>query len=283
MQPTFTATNTTSAYQLRYHFAWYTRSRQARFEAPEVVTAINEHLLDISERHEYHLLETQVYPSVARTLISLKPNQSPSRVTNIVRGNLAKHLREQTGIQNVWSRGFFVRSVGNVTADVIRQYVSSQYQHHRAVPEHDPEFGQLARFHNPVDASQVRRDSHSAYEYNIHIVFVTQKRKEFLDVTVAEELVGYWRSVCHKKRWVPWDIEVVSDHAHLLVGLRPKDDPERAALSLMNNSEYFFGRRYRAAMRDSDLTALWQPSFYVGTAGAATTAQVKSFLRSDHF
>ncbi len=169
-----------------------------------------------------HYLSLQEAPFTRCGVIRRLGNQSPSRVTNIFRGNLAKHLREQTGIQNVWSRGFFVRSVGNVTADAIRQYASSQYQRHRAEPEHDPEFGPLARFHNSVDTSQIRRDSHSAYEYNIHIVIVTQKRKEFLDVTVAEELVRYWRSVCHKKRWVPWDIEVVSDHAHCWSDCGPK-------------------------------------------------------------
>ena len=199
-------------------------------------------------------------------------------MTNIVRGNLAKHLREQAGIRNAWSRGIFTRSVGNVTGDVIRRYISGQHAHHRAVAECDRERAQLARFHDPRDASELRKHSHSVFEYNVHVVFVTDRRTQLLDFEVGEALVGYWRTVCAKNGWFAWDIEVVWDHAHLFVGLRPKDAPEHVVLSLMDNSEYFCESRYGAAMRDANVTTLWRPSFYVGTGGAATTAQVKSFL-----
>jgi REP element-mobilizing transposase RayT len=52
-----------------------------------------------------------------------------------------------------------------------------------------------------------------------------------------EELVGYWRQVCDQKRWIAWDIEVVSEHAHLFLGLRPVNAPQSVALSLMNSSK----------------------------------------------
>jgi putative transposase len=274
----YTSVNTTAAFQLRYHFGWFTRGRQPLFEPVLVAAKINEHLPEIARRHEYHLLESEVSPRAVRSVLSLKPNHSPSRATAMVRGNLAKYLRQQLGLRNVWSRGIFVRSLGNVTSDVIRRYVSGQFAHHRAAPEHDPSRVQLARFHETRNASQLRAASHSVYEYNLHLVLVTERRAQFLDFEVAEALVRYWRRVCEKKQWIAWDIEVVTDHAHLFVGLRPKDDPEQVALSLMNNSEHFCRSRYSAAMYHANLTGLWCPSFYAGTVGAATTAQVKSFL-----
>jgi putative transposase len=178
----------------------------------------------------------------------------------------------------MWSRGTFVRSVGNVTGGAIRSYISGQFPHHRAVPERDAERVQLPRFHDPRDTSRLREDSHSVFEYNLHVVLVTDKRAELLDFEVAEALVRYWRRVCDKKRWIAWDIEIVCDHAHLFLGLRPMDTPEQVALSLMNNSDYLCGRRYGAAMREANMASLWRPGFFVGTGGAATTAQVKSFL-----
>lgn len=280
--PAFTSANTTAAFQLRFHFGWYSHGRRPYFDSTPVAATIREHLADTVQRHKYHLLEADVQPSVVRSLLSLKPHHSPSRVTNIVRGNLAKHLREQVEMRNIWSRGTFVRSVGNVAAEVIRRYVASQFDHHRAAPLQQPESAERARFCDPRDPSQLRRDSHSVFEYNLHVVFVTERRTEFLDFEVAESLVGYWRRVCEKYRWIAWNIGIVWDHAHLLLGLRPKDDPEQVALNLMNNSEYFCERRYGAAMRESGLTRLWQPSFYAGTCGAATTAQVKSFLAGEN-
>ena len=110
---------------------------------------------------------------------------------------------------------------------------------------------------------------------------MTQARKI---TNVASPLPGP-SSAAWLDRWSKAEAEttgfqapVVWDHAHLFVGLRPKDDPEQVALSLMNNSEYFCEIRYGGVMRDANLTAVWCPNFYVGTGGAATTAQVKSFL-----
>jgi putative transposase len=279
MAPTavFTAANTTAAYQLRYHFGWSTRGRQQRFNSPEIRAAVSEGLAEVASRHGYHLLESNISPTVVRSLVSLKPHDSPSRVTGIVRGNLSKSLRERWGMRDIWSRGAFFRSVGTVTGDVIRQYVAQQFSHHGVTSERFA----LAQFHDPYDAAQVRSDSHARFEYNVHVVLVTDWRVPFLDPEVAEALVEYWRRVCDKKRWVVWDIEVVSDHAHLYLGLRPVDAPQSVALSLMNNSEHYCERRYASAMCDAKLSTLWRPSFYVGTAGAATTAQVMSFLTND--
>jgi putative transposase len=235
-------------------------------------------LADVASRHDYHLLESTISPTVVRSLVSLKPRDSPSRVTGIVRGNLSKSLRERCGRREMWSRGVFFRSVGTVTGDVIRQYIAGQFAHHAMTSVRDPARLMLAQFHDSRDAAQLRSDSHARFEYNVHVVLVTDWRVPFLDLEVAEALVEYWRQVCEKKSWIAWDIEVVSDHAHLFVGLRPVDTPESVALSLMNNSEHYCERRYTAAMRDAKLSTLWRPRFYVGTSGAVTTAQVMSFL-----
>ena len=79
---------------------------------------------------------------------------------------------------------------------------------------------------------------------------------------------------------MPWDVGVVRDHAHLFLGLRPADCPRDVALSLMANAAHFLERRYAGALRDLRLHGVWRPGYYVGTVGAATTAQVKAFLES---
>ena len=219
--PTFTPKNTTAAYQLRFHFGWYTRRRNPHFDSPHVRGTVDHALPEIAHRHDYHLLDFDVAPSVVRSLLSLKPAQSPAQVTRIVKGNLAKQLREQVKLRNVWSRNVFVRSVGNVSGDVIRAYIADQFVHHgTALDKHC----ELARFHDPRKASELRRDSHGVFEYNVHVVLVAQRRTEFLDFEVANALIDYWRRVCDKHRWFAWDIEVVWDHAHFFLGLCLKDD-----------------------------------------------------------
>ena len=127
-------------------------------------------------------------------------------------------------------------------------------------------------------ASQIRKSSHAAIQYNIHFVFSVRRRIEFLDPFVGQKRVQYWLSVCQKKSWIAWDIEVVWDHAHLLLGISPGETPEEAALALLNNTELWFHDRYSAAMQLEALETVFQPGYYAGTCGEATTAQIKSYL-----
>jgi putative transposase len=124
----------------------------------------------------------------------------------------------------------------------------------------------------------LRASNHCKFEYNVHVVFVVTRRQHLLDREAAESLVGYLKTVCDKKQWIAWNIEVVWNHAHLFLGLSPDDAPGSAALSLLNNAEYFLQRRYSAALRDEVERTVLQPGFYVGTVGSATTAQVKAYL-----
>jgi len=87
-------------------------------------------------------------------------------------------------------------------------------------------------------------------------------------------------AVCQKKSWIAWDIEVVWDHAHLLLGISPCETPEEATLALLNNAELWFHDRYGAAMQLEDLDTVFQAGYYAGTCGEATTAQIKSYLRN---
>jgi len=169
-----------------------------------------------------------------------------------------------------------------VSDEVIRNYVANQFDHHRAEPVTNPLIMTNCRYHNQDNASQIRKSSHAAFQYNIHFVFSVRRRIEFLDPFVGQKLVQYWLSVCRKKSWIAWDIEVVWDHAHLLLGISPGETPEEAALALLNNAELWFHNRYSAAMKQEGLDTVFQAGYYAGTCGEATTARIKSYLATQY-
>jgi putative transposase len=156
--------------------------------------------------------------------------------------------------------------------------VQRQFEHHQAVPGDRHELPALCRFHSPQDAEELRKTAHGVFQYNVHFVFAVRRRCEFLDPYVAQALVEYWQHVCQRHDWQVWDLEVVWNHAHLYVGLLPSDSPQVAALSLLNNSEYFLQKRYGASLAAEGLDGIWRAGFYAGTAGAATTAQIRAYL-----
>ena len=194
----------------------------------------------------------------------------------MVKGNLSAFARRQHCIAELWSRGWFLRSVGHVTNDTVRNYVDHQYDARNA-----PGATPRARSRPAMPAREPRGvavASHAKYEYNVHFVFVTHRRRELIDLEVAEALVGYLRQVCSTKGWIVWNLEFVWNHVHMFVGLSPSESPGEVALSLLNNAEFFMQRRYGAMLKDEVERTVWQPGYYVGTVGSATTAQVKAYL-----
>ncbi|HUG93570.1 MAG TPA: IS200/IS605 family transposase [Planctomycetaceae bacterium] len=278
--PRFSATNTTAAYQLRYHFGWYTHGRNPSLANTRARQVIEQAFAKVTQAQNYHVLGLATEPVAIRALLSLTPNPAPSEVTRRVKGTLAAAARDELGLQQLWSRGWFLRSVGSCTNDVVRNYIAAQFDHHRATPVEQPELVTLARFHSKADPTRLRKGAHVVFEYNVHFVFVTPGRREFLDPYVAQELIDYWKRVCDKKAWTLWDVEVLWDHCHLFLGLKPAESPLAVALSLMNNSSWFLEQRHGTVLHSEGLSAVWRPAFYAGTAGSATTAQVKAFLQS---
>lgn len=274
MRPYFNPSDVRSAFACRFAFDWRARSRgDFRFDGAAV--QFDALLNDVAVRQGYHVLARAVDPDRLKTLLSLTPFVSPASVSRFVKGNLAVRLRRgDEGIR--WSRGTFFRSNGDMTDDAVAGYVARQYQRHVGRP---PAHVRGASYRHPGDPKHLRRSAHSTFEYNVHCVFVTQGWQSVLDDDIADSLVRYWRRVCEKKRLIPWNIEVVWNHAHLFLGLNPTDSPGAVALNLLNNAEWFLQRRYSTGLRDVVSTTIWRPGFYVGTVGASTTAEIGEFLR----
>ena len=278
-KPTFLTTNLSVAYQLRYHFSWFTKGRKPILATQALRTMVEATIQDVSERENYHVLGLDVEPNVVRCLMSLRPSDSPESVTRKIKGNVATAIRS-CGIQKLWSRGWFVRSNGNVTEEAIQAYIKSQIEHHHAAPAANRSIMEKCRHHLEGDVSQIRKSSHAAFQYNAHFVFCVRKRFDFLDPIIGQKLIQYWLLVCERKSWIAWDIEVVWNHVHILLGISPTESPEDVALSLLNNAEFWLFDRYHAAMKMDELETVFQPGYYSGTCGAATTAQIKHFLES---
>ena len=83
-----------------------------------------------------------------------------------------------------------------------------------------------------------------------------------------------------REGWLCWSMSVLADHAHMLLGL-PLDVPTHTAVfRLMNNAEHWFASRWNRILVEARLDTLFQPSYYAGTTGGATTAQIRAYLNN---
>jgi len=122
---------------------------------------------------------------------------------------------------------------------------------------------------------------HAAFDLTHHLVFSTEHRKGVFGATIGQALTEYWLGVAAKREFALDQISIVPDHIHMIVRIVPKKSIEEVVLMLMNNGQYFIGKRYPELLVHLGMTQLWNKSAYAGTCGEITTGLIMKWLRTD--
>ena len=117
--------------QLTYHIVLAPKYRIPIFNEPFVKKACEMLFYKIAEQYGFTIHELQVMPDHVHLFVAVNPTDSISRVLQLFKGISARRLfqrfPELTGKisrKHIWSAGKFYRSVGNVTADTVRHYIT---------------------------------------------------------------------------------------------------------------------------------------------------------------
>ena len=120
--------------QNSYHFVWCPRFRHKIFQHKELKFACENILRAICRKLDFEVFEFEIGADHIHLFLDITPNVAVSKAFQLLKGtssrllrksfpNLLHHYYWKGGI---WSRGKFFRSVGNVTTDVIRNYINQQ-------------------------------------------------------------------------------------------------------------------------------------------------------------
>ncbi len=269
-------TSLTWAFQLHYYLCFRTRSRRPHFRNNAASTTLSQVAAEICERHDYRLLEHNIYADEMRCLLSLKPNQAVAKVLQTIKANSSRECSAALGLKApVWERGYLARSAGRMKISAVRRYLEQQANHHgysnRVVPP-------VYRYRAPQPV--ILKSAHGMFDLTHHVVFATRYRRGLFTSSVGEALSRYWLGVASKREFAIDQISLVPDHVHAIVRIVPKMSIEECVLSLMNNAQHFMGKNYPELLIESGLDQLWESSAYAGTCGEVTTALLKKWLSS---
>jgi putative transposase len=270
MNPHFAALE--AAYQLHYYLTFKTQFLKPTLLGTDAL--VNEVLEDVCNRAQYHLLETKLSEDHLRLLVSLQPDQTVSQTIRMFKGNLQNQFRKQLDIRDLWAKGYFARTSGTVDLERVRRYVDSQVSHHGF----SGEWTKPLKYQNADFRSPSFSFDHSVSLLNYHFVFVTQDRRAIFDEAIAPNLFAYLKSLGQAHLFVVDRIGILPDHLHLLIEGVPSSSAEQYAQALLNNTGSWMERNYSGVLKATGAWNVWQPSYYVGTVGEYTTAQVSSFL-----
>lgn len=121
-----------TVFEIHLHIVWTTKYRKAVM-AGEVGLRVRELIRQICKEHEVEIMRGHVSKDHVHLFVSIPPRVTISRLLMRLKGRTSHHLlmefphlRKKFWGRHVWSRGYFCCSSGNVTDEVIKQYIANQ-------------------------------------------------------------------------------------------------------------------------------------------------------------
>lgn len=119
-----------AVYRLGYHLIWCPKYRR-RVLVDGVDVRLKELLSEKAAEHDWEIRALGVMPDHVHVFVFARPKDSPSFVANQFKGYTSRVLRREfswlrSRLPTLWSRSYFVASVGNVSEGTVQRYISEQ-------------------------------------------------------------------------------------------------------------------------------------------------------------
>jgi putative transposase len=119
-------------YDIKYHLVWITKYRKPVITG-KIAVRTRELIRTICQRNDVEILAGHVGIDHIHMLVSVPPYLSASKLVQYIKGATSrklqmeyKELNKQFWGQHLWARGYFVASSGNVTDEIIKEYIQNQ-------------------------------------------------------------------------------------------------------------------------------------------------------------
>ena len=119
-------------YDIKYHIVWITKYRKSVLTG-KLATRARELIRLVCHSYDVQILSGHVSKDHIHLLVSVPPHVSASKLVQYLKGNTSyklqrefKELNKQYWGRHLWGRGYFVASSGNVTDEVIMEYIRTQ-------------------------------------------------------------------------------------------------------------------------------------------------------------
>lgn len=121
-----------TVFGIHLHLVRVTKCRR-RAPSGEVALRVRDLIRDICGAHEVTILKGHVSKDHVHLLVSIPPQVTISRLLQWLKGKTAHrrlmefpHLKKQFWGRHVWARGYFCRSSGNVTDEIVAEYIADR-------------------------------------------------------------------------------------------------------------------------------------------------------------
>ena len=123
-----------AVYDLKYHLVWITKYRKPVLRG-EIAIRLRELIRQTCQSLDVYIEKGHIATDHIHLLVSEPPYVSVSDLLQKLKGRSSRRMLQEFGELNrqfwgrhLWARGYFAASSGNVTDEIIKQYIESQGQ-----------------------------------------------------------------------------------------------------------------------------------------------------------
>ena len=121
-----------TVYDIEYHVVWTTKYRYKVLQG-KVAERLREVLRQGCQAHGLTIVRGNVGKDHVHMLLSCPPTLAPSKIMQLLKGRSSKvmqeefeELRKRYWGQHLWATGYFCRTVGTVTEEMVKEYIENQ-------------------------------------------------------------------------------------------------------------------------------------------------------------
>lgn len=129
-----------------------------------------------------------------------------------------------------------------------------------------------------MSATTYKSNRNVYYSCKYHVVFCPKYRRKVLVEGIAERLKQLITEVCQEHQAEILQLEVMSDHVHVLVECDPQFGIHRLVRLMKGRSSRFLRQEFPVLKRK--LPTLWTNSYFVSTLGGAPLSIIKQYIEN---
>ena len=121
-----------TVYEIHLHLVWTTKYRKALLVG-DAALRVRDLIREICGDHKIKIMKGHVSKDHVHLLVPIPPEVTISRMVQWLKGKTAykvmmefPQIKKQYWGQHMWARGYFCCSTGNVTDEIIAEYIAHQ-------------------------------------------------------------------------------------------------------------------------------------------------------------
>ena len=125
-------TNAGSVFSLKYHLVWCPKYRR-NLLVGNVVERLKELLVERANQLDVDIEALEIMPDHVHLFVAADPTKAPQYLANQFKGYTSRvlrqefaHLRNRSSV--LWSRSYYVGSVGHVSEETVKKYIETREQ-----------------------------------------------------------------------------------------------------------------------------------------------------------